>query len=118
MLPAFGRMHPSAADIRNEHAQIRDALIELGVDVDLHAARADMVARFVALLRRHAAREEALTSRWSEEHLEPHVRSTILERLLGRLKMTPAGSTTWARSALANDVSPGVLGSMPWSSPT
>lgn len=92
ILPAFGRAHPSAAaEIQDEHAQIRAALLELGVDVDLHVARADMVARFVALLRRHAAREDELMYRWSEEHLEPHVRSTVLERLLGRLKLTPAG---------------------------
>jgi hemerythrin-like domain-containing protein len=93
ILPAFSRAHPiDAADIRDEHAQIRAALLELGVSVDLHAARADMVARFIALLRRHAAREDELMYRWSEQHLEPHVRSTVLERLLGRLKMMPSAS--------------------------
>jgi hemerythrin-like domain-containing protein len=94
ILPAFGRAHPTeAAEIRNEHAQIRAALLELGVDVDLHAARADRVARFIALLRRHAAREDELMYRWSEGHLERHERSTVLERLLGRLKMMPPGGS-------------------------
>jgi hemerythrin-like domain-containing protein len=93
ILPAFGRAHPiDAAEIRDEHAQIRAALLELGVGVDLHCARADMVSRFIALLRRHAAREDELMYRWSEEYLEPHVRSTVLERLLGRLKMMPGAS--------------------------
>jgi hemerythrin-like domain-containing protein len=90
ILPAFSRAHPSeAAQIRREHTQIRDALLELGIDVDLHAARADMVGRFIELLRRHVAREDSLMYRWSDENLEPAVRSTVLERLLVRLKMMP-----------------------------
>jgi hypothetical protein len=95
ILQAFSRAHPAeAARLQNEHAQIRAALLELGVEVDLHAARADMVARFIELLRRHAAREDASMYRWSEEHLAHHVSSTVLDRLLGRLKMMPPGGAS------------------------
>lgn len=90
ILPAFGRSHPSdAAEIQAEHAQIRAALLELGIGVDLHLARADMVARFIDLLRRHAAREDTSMYKWSDENLEPLERSTVLERLIGRLKLMP-----------------------------
>jgi hemerythrin superfamily protein len=74
ILPAFSRAHLAEAEgLRDEHATIRAALTELGVDLDLHCLRADRVEAFIALLRAHARREEALLYPWAsggagEEH--------------------------------------------------
>ena len=66
LLPALDRDHPTeAAALAEEHRQIRSKLLELAVGVDLHLTRATWVAEFVALLRVHAAREDALLYRWA-----------------------------------------------------
>ena len=71
ILPAFARNHPAEAQgIRDEHASIRAALTELGVDLDLHCLRADRVEAFIALLRAHARREEGLLYPWASGALE------------------------------------------------
>jgi hemerythrin-like domain-containing protein len=90
MLPAFAREHPAEAErILAEHQQIQQTLIDLGIGVDLHLTRADLVEGFVALLRSHASREDKLFYAWSQEHLGPEERSTVLDRLLARLQHTP-----------------------------
>jgi hemerythrin superfamily protein len=66
ILPAFARAHRSEAQgIRDEHAAIRTALTEMGVDLDLHCLRADRVEAFISLLRAHARREESLLYPWA-----------------------------------------------------
>ena len=91
ILPAFEREHPEqAARIRAEHATIRSTLLELGIGVDLHFARADVIERFVALLRAHAGGEDRELYAWSQEHLAPETQSSVLDRLLGRLRRMPA----------------------------
>ena len=91
ILPLFARAHPTeAARIHEEHAQIRSALLKLGVGVDLHLARAEVISHFVELLRTHAAREDKLMYAWSEEHLDPKLRATLLERLFARVTSMPA----------------------------
>jgi hemerythrin-like domain-containing protein len=91
IVPAFGRAHPSeAAHVLEVHSQIRGTLLKLGMGIDLHLARADMVTRFVDLLREHAAHEDKLMYTWLDQHLDPHTRSAVLERVVGRLKVMPA----------------------------
>jgi hypothetical protein len=64
-LPGFARLHPEEAErIRREHAEIRSTLTELGVMLDLHALRADVVCAFVEKLRAHATREDGAFYRW------------------------------------------------------
>jgi hemerythrin-like domain-containing protein len=66
ILPAFAREHLADAQaIREEHARIRTGLTELGIDLDLHCLRAERVEAFIALLRAHARREEALFYPWA-----------------------------------------------------
>lgn len=90
LLPAFSREHPrEAARILAEHAQIEKTLTELGIDVDLHLARTDLVDEFVALLRAHSAYEEELYA-WAEVQLGRAEHGNVLERLLSRLKHMPA----------------------------
>ncbi|HKU39447.1 MAG TPA: hemerythrin domain-containing protein [Polyangiales bacterium] len=87
ILPAFAREHATeAAAILAEHEQIRSQLVNLGVGVDLHLVRADVIERFIALLRGHAAREDALLYAWTQAHLPA---PDVLERLLERLHRMP-----------------------------
>jgi hemerythrin-like domain-containing protein len=101
ILPAFSHAYPTeAVRIEIEHAKIREALLELGAAVDSHEARTDMLAQFVDLLQKHTLRENAFIYRWSDEQLELHARSTMLERLAPHLHgMPPASATPAACSA-------------------
>ena len=91
ILPWFAREYPTEAEsILAEHAQIRSTLLELGVGVDLHFARAEVVDRFIALLRAHAQREDAALYAWTQAHLGARERANVLERLLVRLKQMPS----------------------------
>jgi len=66
ILPAFARRHADEARaIRNEHARIRAALLDLGVSLDLHALRCEAVKDFASQLRAHARREDALLYPWA-----------------------------------------------------
>jgi hypothetical protein len=72
VLPAFRAVDSSEVDgLLREHDLIRRRLTELGIGVDLHAVRAEIVADFIALLRAHAHREDALLYRWAERELPP-----------------------------------------------
>ena len=66
ILPGFARDNEEDAEmIRQEHAAIRETLVEMGIDLDLHLLRADAVQRFCDRLRAHAAQEEAALYRWA-----------------------------------------------------
>jgi hypothetical protein len=70
VLPAFRAVDQREADdLLREHELIRRRLIEFGVGVDLHLLRVEVVADFIALLRAHARREDALLYRWAEREL-------------------------------------------------
>jgi hemerythrin superfamily protein len=82
MLPALEREDPAvAARVREEHAQIRAALAELGVGVEIHIVREEMVERFVQLLRAHGKREEETVYRWADRALDNTPKQSILDRL-------------------------------------
>ena len=81
ILSAFEREHPrEAVSIRREHVEIRRVLLELGVGVDLHLIRAEVVERFIALLRAHAAGEDLQFYLWLQEHLAEDVQMDLVER--------------------------------------
>jgi hemerythrin-like domain-containing protein len=70
ILPGFARDDAGGAKaILDEHAAIRTALLELGVNLDLHLLRADVVEAFVEQLRAHARREEAALYPWATRHV-------------------------------------------------
>lgn len=70
VLPAFRAVdRTEAEDLLREHHQVRCHLMDLGVGVDLHLLRVEVVADFIALLRAHAHREDALLYRWAEREL-------------------------------------------------
>lgn len=86
LIPRFRRDRPAeAAEICREHEQVRGALADLGIALDLHALRAGAVQEFIDLLRAHARREEALFYPWVLEHEGDNPRWISLGRRLGDL---------------------------------
>ncbi len=70
MLPVFGKSKPEEArEILEAHARIRERLITLAIDLDLHCLKPDQVRSFVDELRAHAAREELLLYPWAARQL-------------------------------------------------
>ena len=57
--------------LRDEHQQIRRALAELGICVELHTLRKQAVDELIEFLRRHAAREEHSLYEWAERKDAP-----------------------------------------------
>jgi hemerythrin len=81
LLPVFGAANPTEARaLLAEHDQIRSTLSELGVGLDLHLTRADVVSDFIAKLRSHARREDELMYRWAEQHT-PQLAQVLLEQM-------------------------------------
>ena len=73
VLPAYAEVAPQEAHlIRQSHAEIRQQLAAIGVEVELHIVRAQTVTRLVDLLRAHAQREEAAMYPWAQVHLPLH----------------------------------------------
>lgn len=73
ILPGFARDNAAQArEILTDHAGIRSALLDMGVNLDLHLLRAEEVERFVAQLRAHAKREETALYAWAGTHIGPH----------------------------------------------
>ena len=82
ILPGFARDNAADAEmIREEHAAIREALVEMGIDLDLHLLRADAVQSFCDRLRAHAAREEAAMYRWASDNVPRGQWGTMGRRL-------------------------------------
>lgn len=74
LLLEFAEISPiGAAQIVDEHRDIRSLVDELGIGTDLHITRAAAIRELADLLRAHARREDALLYRWAEEHgVSPH----------------------------------------------
>lgn len=70
LLPIFRQVDPrEAAAILDQHERLRRLLVHLGAAVDLHALDPKLADEFVAAMRDHARREDALFYRWAvQEH--------------------------------------------------
>ncbi len=65
LLPRFELIAPDAARrIQAEHAQIRDALSDVGIAIELHTVREDAMNRLLSHLRAHGRHEEETLYRW------------------------------------------------------
>ena len=70
ILPAFARHDASEArGILAEHEEIRSAMLEIGIGLDLHLLRAEGVDAFVRRLKDHARREDAVFYTWARRHV-------------------------------------------------
>lgn len=68
VFPAYARQGPAEASrveaLRGEHAEIRRQADRLGLDLQLHLARADLIDRFLNSLREHAWNERMSLYPW------------------------------------------------------
>jgi len=70
ILPEFAKADPEEAHaLLSEHCAIRNAMLDMGLNLDLHCLRAEAVDDFVLKLRAHAKREDAALYPWSQSHL-------------------------------------------------
>jgi uncharacterized protein (TIGR02284 family) len=84
LLTAFERASPAEARvIRNEHAEIRRVLGEVGLAFDLHLVRIEQVERLQKLLAMHAARETASMYAWASADRN-HVLTRSMLRRIGK----------------------------------
>lgn len=82
ILPAVEPREPQAVDlVRKDHAAIRALVDELGLEVELHTVRRETIDRFLALLRAHAAREDATLYRAADELLSADTVRRIADRV-------------------------------------
>jgi hypothetical protein len=80
LLPKFEGEYPKeTALLRDEHASIRRLLADMGIQVELHALREQAARHFIESLRGHAAREELLLYRWTND-LAPAIANALAER--------------------------------------
>lgn len=83
----FGLVPPAhraeVEELRAEHQYIRRALLELGVQVELHAVRKPQVDELVAFLRGHAEREHQTLYRWLVERPDALL-ANIVHRMIER----------------------------------
>jgi len=95
VLPLFGKSKPTEAkELLDEHARIRERLLALAIDLDLHSLRPEEVKVFLGELRAHAAREELLLYPWAERQLGKVV-GAHLRRALVAGRNAPAPSQDW-----------------------
>lgn len=70
LIPHLQKVAPEIASVLlDDHADFRRKLLNLGVAIDLHLARAEQFRAFMLELRVHAQQEDRLLYRWAEENL-------------------------------------------------
>jgi hypothetical protein len=75
ILPAFAGVDAvETQGLRDEHLRLRKLFAELGVGVDLHLVRLELVRQFAGRLREHSHREDLLLYRWVDGELAQIVR--------------------------------------------
>ena len=90
VLPAFALGFPrEAARFRREHRELREALVELGIQLDLHELREDAAARFLRRLKDHAASEDSAFYVWALAHVPEAAPRSFIARLRGLLRGEP-----------------------------
>lgn len=82
VLPAYDPVDPiDTARIRAEHALLREQLVSLGVEVELHVIGPATIERFVETLRAHARHEEHHLYPWAQANLPDHAQREIMARI-------------------------------------
>jgi len=82
ILPEFAKSFPVEAQrIERDHQRIRAALVELGIDLDLHLLREHAAERFVQTLREHAQYEDEVFYAWAETSLSERAQHAAIAHL-------------------------------------
>jgi polyisoprenoid-binding protein YceI/hemerythrin-like domain-containing protein len=104
ILPLFAKSDPDEAEeLLDQHARLRERLLELAIDLDLHSLTPEQVRIFIGELRSHSAREDQLLYPWAERQLG-RIAGAHLHRALAAAKAPPLPDPGWridsARSTL------------------
>ncbi len=82
ILPGYQAAAPrEAAAIRADHAEIRQQLFRVGLEIDLHLIRAHTVERLLSQLREHALREDMAMYPWAQLNLPLSTKRRLFVRL-------------------------------------
>ena len=81
-VPAIAKRDASTAQaVHTEHDAIRASIAEIGMELDLHTARAESIERLAEALRAHALREEERLYPAAEETLTPAAKDSVFKRV-------------------------------------
>jgi polyisoprenoid-binding protein YceI len=95
VLPLFAKSDPDEAEeLLDQHAHIRERLLALAIDLDLHSLAPELVKSFVAELRSHAVREERVLYPWAARQLGKLV-GGHLRRALADGQRAPLPDRDW-----------------------
>jgi polyisoprenoid-binding protein YceI len=95
VLPPLQRSEPrQAQEILDQHARLRERLLGLAIDLDLHSLRPDQIRGFVDELRAHVAQEEQFLYPWAERQLGKVV-GAPLRRALAAARTRPSADEDW-----------------------
>lgn len=82
LFPGYAAHAPDdARTLADEHAELRQLLYRLAIDVELHTVRAESVTKLVTRLREHAAHEDAGLYPWAARHLPAGAVAQIVDRI-------------------------------------
>jgi hypothetical protein len=82
LFPAYQQDEPeNAQDLRDQHARLRDLVVELGVALQLRTVHLAQIEAFVGALRDHEEREDASLYRWADGHLADDERHQMRDYL-------------------------------------
>jgi polyisoprenoid-binding protein YceI len=95
VLPLFAKSDPDEAEeLLDQHARIRERLLALAIDLDLHSLPPAEVETFIAELRAHAGREERVLYPWAARQLGKIV-GGHLQRALADGQRAPVVDRDW-----------------------
>ncbi len=82
VFPTRTHGHPAEVEgLLKEHAVLRRELGNIGLAMELHAARADTIEAFCAALHAHAERESSLAYAQVEQRLAVQIARAIVDRI-------------------------------------
>lgn len=82
ILPGYAAHAPGDADrIFDEHTRIRALITLIGVDIELHAIRAERLQRLVDTLGAHSASEDAAMYPWATDNIALVAQQLLFKRI-------------------------------------
>jgi len=87
LLPGYTAHAPEdARAIREDHAEIRKLLLEIGAEVGLAVVRFDTLEDLIDRMQAHAAREGASMYSWAQVHLTLSMKRRLFLRIVRSLR--------------------------------
>jgi len=94
LLPLVEAGHPAETErTRAEHLRIRRMVTELGVAVELHAARQPVIDELIRMLRDHAEWEDKTLYRWASDSASTSVQQSVSSKLKSAARSALAAVT-------------------------